>query len=190
MADRVSALDGHVAPRRLGPKDGPAGVRLSELRLHGLWQIAAWPDRLGAAGRAAAGAAGVPEAPGPGESAAGIRGTLLRTEPLKCLLASRDPLPRPEIAPGDGTALDLSHARTLVRLEGPAAPDLMARLVALDLRPGAFPDGRVATAPIHHVAVTIHARAGGLDLYLPRSFALALWEHMAETGAQFGLEIG
>ena len=189
MAERVSALAGHDAPRRLGPEGAP-GVRLRELPLAGLWLIGAWPDTLGEAGRIAAAAAGVPEAPGPGRSASGLKGTLLRTEPLKCLLASREPLPRPEIGPEVGTALDLGHARTLIRAEGPATPALMARLVALDLRPGAFPDGRVASTGMHHVGVTLHARAEGLDVYVPRSFALALWEHMAETGAQFGLEIG
>jgi len=189
MVERVSSLEGFNAPRETGRigESGP-GVTLSERRIGSLWQIAAWPDRLAAAGEAAANAAGVAAAPGPGQSDSGTA-TLIRTEPLKFWLASDDPLPRPDISAEDGTVLDQSHARTVIRVTGPHALDLMARAVPVDLRPVAFPEGAVASTGLHHVGVTILARGGGYDIFTPRSFALSLWEHLIEIAAQFGVEI-
>ena len=95
----------------------------------------------------------------------------------------------PEIPADAGTVLDLGHARTILRVAGPEAAALMTRLAPLDVRPGAFPDGTVATSAIHHVAVTILARDAGFELHCFRSFGLALFEHVAEVAEQFGLEI-
>jgi len=190
MVERVSALQGHLAPRRIGRIDGEPGVRLTERRLASLWQVAAWPGRLPLAGAAIARAAVVDAAPGPGRSVEGPGGTLLRHEVMKCLLASPVPVPRPEV-PGDvGTVLDLSHARTVIHVAGPAMRALMAGMTSVDLRPAAFADGAVAGTGIHHVGVLLHGRGGGVDLYVPRSFGLAIWEHLIESGAQYGVEIG
>lgn len=190
MVERVSALAGHTAPTRFGliGPEGP-GVRLSERRLESLWLIAAWPDRLGPTGAAAAKAAGVKAAPGPGTSATGQGGTLLRIEPLKWLLISEAETPRPALDPADGTVLELGHARTVIHVAGPRAAELMSRLVPLDLRPGRFPEGAVAGTVLHHVGVTVLAREGGYDILVLRSFGLALWELLLETAAQFGAEI-
>ena len=190
MVERASALEGHNAPRQFaltGP--GGPGIRLSERHLASLWLIAAWPDRLAETGAAAAKATGVDAAPGPGASATGKGGTLLRAEPLKWLLVSEDEIARPALDAADGTVLELSHARTAIHVSGPKALDLMARMVPLDLRPAAFPEGSVANTGLHHVGVTILARDGGFDILVLRSFGLTVWETLVESAAQFGAEI-
>jgi len=190
MVERASALEGHDTPRKFGliGDTGP-GIRLTERRLASAWLIAAWPERLAAAGATAATAAGVDAAPGPGASATGPGGTLLRTEPLKWLLVSETETPRPVLNEADGTVLELSHARTVIHVSGPKAPDLMARMVPLDLRPAAFPEGSVANTALHHVGVTLLARDGGFDILVLRSFGLAVWEALTDSAAQFGAEI-
>ena len=190
MVERASALEGHDTPRQFGPigADGP-GIRLGERPVTSLWLIAAWPERLTQTGAVAAQAAGVDAAPGPGASATGPGGTLLRIEPLKWLLVGEDNIPQPALDATDGTVLELSHARTVIHVAGPNAIDLMARMVALDLRPAAFPDGAVASTGLHHVGVTILARGGGFDIFVLRSFGLAIWETLIESAAQFGAEI-
>ena len=125
----------------------------------------------------------------PGLSATGKGGTLLRAEPLKWLLAGEDEIARPALEAADGTVLDLSHARTVIHVSGAAALDLMARMVPLDLRPAAFPEGSVANTGLHHVGVTIAVRDGGFDIYVLRSFGLAVWEILVLSAAQFGAEI-
>ena len=190
MVERASALEGHNAPRQFGliGQDGP-GIHLSERTLASLWLIGAWPERLAETGVVAAKAADVVAAPGPGASATGPGGTLLRIEPLKWLLISEDDIDAPALDAADGTVLELSHARTVIHVSGSRALDLMARMVPLDLRPAAFPDGSVANTGLHHMGVTILARDGGFDILVLRSFGLALWETLVDSAAQFGVEI-
>jgi heterotetrameric sarcosine oxidase gamma subunit len=189
MVTPVSPLEGHLAPGRSGLVTGAGpGIRLSERRIASLWQVAAWPGRLSQAGAAAAAAAGAPEAPGPGRSAAGDTATLMRIEPLKWWLVAGDDLDRPALDGQDGTVLDLSHARTVIRVEGPETAALMARLVPLDLRARSFPEGAVASTGLHHSGVTLTRREGGIEIFALRSYALSIWEHLAESAAQFGLE--
>jgi heterotetrameric sarcosine oxidase gamma subunit len=190
MVERTSALEGHNTPRQFGPigQDGP-GIRLHERAISSLWLIAAWPERLAQAGAAAAQAAGVDTAPGPGLSATGPNGTLLRAEPLKWLLVGEGEIAQPALDATDGTVLELSHARTVIHVAGPSAVDLMARMVSLDLRPAVFTDGSVASTGLHHVGVTILARDGGFDIFVLRSYGLAIWETLIESAAQFGAEI-
>jgi sarcosine oxidase subunit gamma len=190
MVERASSLEGHNAPRQfglIGP--GGPGIHLGERHLASAWLIAAWPERLAATGAAAAAAAGVDAAPGPGASATGPGGTLLRAEPLKWLLISADELARPALDVADGTVLELSHARTVIHVSGPKVLDLMARMVPLDLRTAAFPEGSVANTGLHHLGVTLLARDGGFDILVLRSFGLAVWEILIESAAQFGGEI-
>ncbi|MEM8793614.1 MAG: hypothetical protein AAGE80_18490 [Pseudomonadota bacterium] len=180
MVERVSALADEEMPLQFGP-----GLTLSERRVGSIWQLAAWPDRLGDVAATAAASAGLSTAPGPLQ-ADGSSMRLLRTEPLKLLLVSDEESAAPDLG-GSGTIIDLSHARTVIRVEGALRADFMARLMPLDLRPKAFPEGRIATSAIHHVAVTVDARGGGLDLYCFRSFGRAMWEHLVETAEQFAV---
>ncbi|HSF94644.1 MAG TPA: hypothetical protein VLA52_06410 [Thermohalobaculum sp.] len=191
MVERASALEGHNSPRRFGLIGGTGpGIRLSERPIASAWLIAAWPERLAETAAAAAAAAAVDAAPGPGRSATGKGGSLLRIEPLKWLLVSEAETPAPALDAADGTVLELSHARTVIHVSGPKALDLMARMVPLDLRPAAFPDGAVATTALHHIGVTLLARDGGFDILVLRSFGLAVWETLIDSAAQFGAEIG
>jgi len=59
----------------------------------------------------------------------------------------------------------------------------------LDLRDASFPVGSVASTAFHHVGITLYRSEAGYDLFLPRGFALSLWEMLLESAAQFGGEI-
>ncbi len=186
MAERVSALDGHYTPGRFGAPGDP-GVTLTEIAGLTLHQIAAWPDTLEAVAAGAAAAAGVETAPGPRLAVSGSRGALLRIEPLKWWLHGTA---APEIDPQQGATLDLSHSRTQVRIAGEQAAALLNRHLPLDLRETAFPPGSVASSALHHVGVTLWRSAAGYELFLPRGFAVSLWEVLLEGAAQFGAEVG
>lgn len=190
MVERVSALNGALEPRQLGtvPSDGP-GITLAERQVASLWLVGAWPGRVAAVGSAAAAAAGAEAPPEPGRAVVGSAGTLMRTEPLKWLLLGEAEIARPDIAGEDGTVLDLSHARTLIRIGGPARADLLARMVAVDMRPARFGPGQFAATGVHGMGVTLIAREGAVDLLVLRSFARTLWDQMLEIAPQFGVEI-
>lgn len=197
MLERVSALAGHTQTGRfgdLGP--GGPGVTLSEIRDAGPVQIAAWPDTLPAVGAMLAELAGAGAAPGPGRSAAGPNGTLLRMQPLAFWLTGADAAivaTAMAIETETGSALDLTHSRAVIRIEGRRAAELLNRGLSLDLSPAAFPTGTCATGAIHHVGVQLHRRDNGtktsFDLYIPRSFAVSIWAFLTETAAQWGYQV-
>ena len=186
MPDRVSALSGHYQIGLLG-KGGEPGVVLSEVPGLILHQVAAWPDTLSSVGVQVAGIIGVSEASGPGTAVVGPDCALLRIEPLKWwCYNSRQML---VLDPEQGTTLDMSHSRTHLRVRGPQAQKCLNRLVPLDLRTSSCPVGSVMSTAFHHVGVTVWHSNNGFELFVPRGFALSLWEVLVETAAQFGAEI-
>lgn len=185
MAERISALAGHVIPGRFG-RDGETGVTLREVPNLALVQVAAWPDTLAATGAKVAGAIGVTDAPGPGRSVVGKGCVALRIEPLKFWLLGTDAL---VLGVADGAVLDLSHSRTHVRISGPHAATLLNRHLPLDLRDLSFPEGAVASTAFDHVGVTLWRSRDGFELFLPRGFALSLWQTLLLGAAQFGCQV-
>ena len=86
---------------------------------------------------------------------------------------------------------DLSHARTILQIDGPAAADVVRRLVSIDIHETVFPTDSFAQTGISGVGILLHAVQGeeqtpAYNLYLPRSFALSLAELTARVAAPFG----
>ncbi len=73
----------------------------------------------------------------------------------------------------DGLAAvtDQSDAWAAISLAGAAAPDVLARLVPLDLDPGAFPPGTAARTLLRHAPLLIIAHEAWFELLVPRSYA-------------------
>lgn len=185
MAERESALKGHYKTGRFG-ESGEPGVTLCEVPVAVLNQVAAWPDTIDAVGARAAEAAGVDAPPGPGAATTGSRGAVLRVEPLKWWLYGVE---APAVDPEEGATLDLTHARTQVRVTGPGARECLNRLIPLDLRGESFPVDSTANTAMHHVGVTLWHSRDGYELFLPRGFAVSLWEVLFDTAEQFGVEV-
>jgi len=185
MADRASSLAGHY-PRGRHGLDGQAGVMLCDMPDLLLQQVSAWPETLAQVGAEVAQTVGLATAPGPGQASAGSAGTLLRVEPLKWWLYGTTLV---DISPDVGCLLDLSHARTHVRVSGPDAATCLNRHLPVDLRDGACPVGSVVSTALHHVAVALWRSEHGFELFLPRGFALSCWEVLLETAEQFGVEV-
>ncbi len=187
MVDRISALAGHYHKGKSGLiGDGEAGVKLEDVKGLVLYQVAAWPDCVDAVGVLVAKAAGSQQAPGPCKADAGKNAAALRIEPLKWWLWG---VKAPEIDAELGATLDISHSRTQIRITGPQATSLLNRHLSLDLRELSFPVGSVASSVIHHVGVTLWRSDKGFELFIPRGFALSLWEGIVESATQFGLEV-
>ena len=197
MAERISALHGNDAPGLINPVGSPAGVPagapgvvLREVPGLCLHQVAAWPDTLAQVAKKAASGAGVKSAPGAGvafTSDGATKNALLRVEPMKWWMLGGQV---PQLNPEQGTTLDLSHSRTHLRITGAQATSLLNRHLPLDLRPASFPEGAVASSALHHVGVTLWRSQQGYELFIPRGFALSVWEVLLQTAAQFGVEVG
>ncbi len=185
MVDRVSALDGHYPIGRFGA-EGEIGVTLAEVRDLILYQVAAWPDTCHEVGWCAVKSVKAESVPGPCQSVTGPAGAVLRVEPLKWWVYGG---PAPHLESRQGMTLDLSHSRVQLSVSGNEAKRFLNRLIPLDFREPAFPVGFVASSLLHHVSVTLWRTDDRYVLFIPRGFALSLWEVMLETAAQFGAEI-
>lgn len=170
---RVSALAGHDKPGRFAV-NGECNVMLTEVPDLCLQQMVAWPETLAEVGKLAAAQAD--------DNGASV----LRIEPLKWWLVG---CAAAELDAEQGTTLDLSHSRTQVRVSGERAVDLLNRHLPLDLREQAFPVGSVASTAFHHVGITLWRSEAGYELFLPRGFAVSLWEGLRESAEQFGVEV-
>lgn len=185
MAKRISALATHYPVGRHGAPGDP-GVILEEIRDLEMHQIAAWPDTIGQVGKIAAETVGTDHAPGSLHAHVGSIGALLRIEPLKWWVYGAEP---PAIDPEVGNTLDVSHSRTQIRITGPNAAEFLNRHFPLDLREASFPVGSVASSVTHHVGCTLWRSSEGYELFIPRGFAMTLWEGFVESAEQFGLQV-
>ena len=185
MDKRVSALDKFYQKGVFGKKD-KTGVILSEVRDLILYQVAAWPETLSEVGTKLAKSCNLKEYPLANKAVSNSHMAMLRKEPLKWWIIGNtvENLPSEE-----GNILDLSHSQTHIRISGDDSTTLLNRHLPIDLREAFFPLNSVASTAFHHCSVTLWRSKNGYELFLPRAFALSLWEVLLESAGQFGYEI-
>jgi heterotetrameric sarcosine oxidase gamma subunit len=171
-------------PERASPLAEGASAPGLSLRSCGLLrQYHAWPDTYSEMARLVAAHCGVAVGPAPGRAVHGAAGSLLRIHPQRLWLVSERPDVgvSPVLESHIGVALDLSHARSIIKVADDIAEPLLGRFIAIDLRPDRFAVDDVATTPLHRVSVVLWRRANTVDIFAPRSFARSLWELLAES---------
>jgi heterotetrameric sarcosine oxidase gamma subunit len=87
--------------------------------------------------------------------------------------------------------IEQSDGRVLLRISGPNVRCILAKCVAVDLHPTAFPEGRSANMLCCHVSANV-ARTGpdSFEIVAMRSYAGFLFEELMEMGREFGLTAG
>ena len=188
MAERQSAL-AHVR----GSPASAGATTIRELRPAAIVQIGAWPDTVAAVQGVLADLLRL-RPPRLGTAAAEGGTTLMCIGPGRYLvLTDADDLParlEAGLPSAEGAVADISHGRTVLRLEGPNIVAVLARCVAVDLDSRVFPPGRVAQTAIHHVDVTICRQShDAFDLLLLRGFAESLVEWLLDAGLEFGVKL-
>ncbi len=187
MVDRISALAGSYNTGKFGILDNDsAGVILEDIHGLVLYQVACWPDSIDAVSKLIAKSAGCQQAPPPCKAEVGKKASILRIDPLKWWIIG---VKAPEVVAEQGNILDISHSRTHILVSGNKAVEFLNRHISLDLRDHSFPIGSVGSTSIHHVGVTLWHSEQGYELFIPRGFALSLWEGFVESATQFGLEV-
>jgi len=106
--------------------------------------------------------------PGPGQS--------VRAGGSACLWTGRGQAfvigAAPEGLAGIAALTDQSDGWARMQLDGPGAEAVLARLVALDLRPAAFPEGAVARTGLNHIpSVILREGPGAFQIMVFRSMA-------------------
>ena len=176
MLERASAL-----------ADGASAPGLSLRSCGRLLQYHAWPDTYVEMAGIVARHCSVAASPDPGKSVHGATGSLLRIHPQRLWqLSERSEAGGVELQPHVGVSLDLSHARSIVRVAEEVAEPLLSHFIAIDLRPHRFAVDGVAISPLHRVSVVLWRRPNGIDILVPRSFARSTWELRAETARRLG----
>lgn len=193
MVEQVSPLGPawKPGPHNVG-RDG-AGVVLSETRPGSIVQVAAWPGEEKAVMDAIRAVASLklPDGAGggvatPTKAAFGFaRGRFLvvtQAEGTGAELAKT-------IGIETGTVTDLSHGRTALRVSGPKAEWVMAKLFAIDFSLAAFPVGAGRSTTHHDVFAQIQ-RTGpdAFDIYVFRSFARSFWTTLCHAAEETGYE--
>lgn len=97
-------------------------------------------------------------------------------------------------------ATDITDSRTVIRVDGRHARDLLEKGCAIDLHDRAFPDGRAASVPVALADTLLHRcddshpdegsdpgveSALGYDIYVLRSFADYLWTWLTDAAVEF-----
>jgi len=161
-------------------------IILSENRNLIIQQIAAWPDEISNIETFFSDQLGVQKNIDFNRGEILKDNSLWRMEPSKWWLLG-DTVTLPENL---GTSLELSHAFTSISIDGEKSDILLNRHLPLDLRLDNFPINSSASSAIHHVSVKLfRINKKEFRLFIPRGFALSIWEILLETASQFGYEI-
>jgi sarcosine oxidase subunit gamma len=83
----------------------------------------------------------------------------------------------------------------LIRIAGPDARAMLAKLSSLDLHPAAFPAGAAAATSIDHTSVNLWRGSDLPDgqavfnLLVFATFAQSLWHTMLDAAAEYGVDV-
>ena len=185
MLNRNSAL---IEKYNIGkyPFDDNIEIILSENRNLIIQQIAAWPDEISNIEKFFSDQLGVQNNIDFNKGEILKDNSLWRMEPSKWWLLGTSI----EVPENLGTSLELSHAFTSISIEGKKSDILLNRHLPLDLRLDNYPINSSASSAIHHVSVKLfRIKEEEFRLFIPRGFALSIWEILLETASQFGYEI-
>lgn len=95
----------------------------------------------------------------------------------QAFLIDADPAPLAGIA----ALSDQSDGWTVLRLDGPQAEQVLARRVAVDLRPAAFGEGAAVRTALGHMMVVILRAGAGFEILVFRSMARTAVQEIAEA---------
>jgi heterotetrameric sarcosine oxidase gamma subunit len=198
--ENVCMFEWHSAlaePLKAGGRDGARGGRrlqLTEVRGWHLAQLAVFPDHQGEFEervRACSGAL-LPVELYRGASYGDshlVRITQHQYWWIAAGSASMVRLAR-ELPESAGTVTVLSAGRVRIRIMGPAARDVLAKGISLDLHPAVFQVGRSAQTGLHHTGVFLE-RVGDdcYEIYVPRTYAECIWEWLIDAAWPFGYDV-
>ena len=185
MLKRHSALDSNYLPGSY-PLDKKISIIFKEFKNLNLQQFACWPNTLPETENFFKKELIVNDLPGFNKGLIKEGYSLWRMEPFKWWLIEKK-LNFPDEL---GTNLDISHSFTCIIIAGDHAALLLNRHIPIDLRKNIFPSSSSASSAIHHVSIKLlKISTNNYYLFIPRGFALSLWEILLESAAQFGYEI-
>jgi sarcosine oxidase subunit gamma len=192
----VSALAGIAVPGRFGKAEGEPGVVISERVGLGLATVACRKGQADSLKAAIANVYGV-ELPDSSRAAKGPKVGFVGTGPGQWLAMSEglgaEALARDlaQRLAGLASISDQSGGRTVIRVSGPRARDVLAKGLPIDLDPRAFPLGSAATSVIALMGVQLWQTEDtrSYDIAMFRSVSQSFWRWLTASSAEFGYEV-
>ena len=200
MSDRtlrsISALAGIAAPGRYGKTEGEPGIIISELAGLGVVTVACRKGQAAALSAKVKQAYGV-DLPASSHVAQGPKAKFIGYGPGQWLAVSEslanETLAGDLMAKLEGLASvsDQSGGRTVLRISGPQARDVLAKGFPIDLDSRAFPLGSAATSAISHIGVQLWQAddTRSYDIAIFRSLTESFWRWLTASAAEFGYEV-
>ena len=193
MVERESPLGAAFRPGRHGNLSAGPGLRISEVTPPGIAEAAAWPGMKAALAEVISSVTTLSLSAKPNTGDVGPESSAFSIGPQHFLVTGEADLPARLAAAVPlefGTVTDRSHGRTAIRVDGPRAGWVLAKLFAIDFHAEAFPvtEGR-ATAHHDIFARIQRVRPDGFDIYVFRSFARAFWLGLCEAAEEVGYEV-
>jgi len=192
----VSALSGIAVPGRYGRGEGEPSLVITELTGLGLATVACRKGQAAALSAAVRNAYGV-DLPASSRVAQGAAVRFIGYGPGQWLAVS-EALANEALASelaaklqGLASVSDQSGGRTVLRVSGNRARDVLAKGLPLDLDPRAFPLGSAATSAISHIGVQLWQAddTRSYDIAIFRSLSESFWRWLTASAAEFGYEV-
>ncbi len=192
----LSGLAGLAVPGRYGKPEGAPGVTIAERVGLGLATVAARKGQARALQDRVREAYGV-ELPQNARVGVGPEVSFVGYGPGQWLAVSathaNEALARnlAERLKGLASVSDQSSGRSIIRLSGPRARDVLAKGLPIDLDPRAFPLGSAATSVISLMGVQLWQTddTRSYDILVFRSLSGSFWRWLTESAAEFGYEV-
>jgi methylglutamate dehydrogenase subunit D len=195
---RVTPLARVYAAGRHGVKEGAAGLTMVELGDFELVQVMARRGQWSAVAQACAEGYGK-AAPASPQAIEADGALLIWSGPDQFQVLSGQEqgsaMERARTAfAGIASLSEQSDGRSLLRISGARARDMLAKVCSLDLHPAVFPVGAAAATSVDHTSVNLWRGndAGGeavFNLLVLATFAESLWHTLLDSGAEYGIEI-
>lgn len=191
-----SGLEGLVKPGRHGRADGPAGVTMTLCAPRALASVMARKGSTGAAAAAVGDRYGLalPMAPkrvardGVGFVWAGPGNWLAMSQTAPPAAFEQELRERLGAA---ASIVDQSGGWLIFSIAGPRVRDMLAKVAPIDLHESVFAGGDAASTLAGHIGVQLWLLddARTFEIAVMRSYAQSLWRLLAESAAEFGLEV-
>jgi sarcosine oxidase subunit gamma len=158
-----------------------------------------WVDSAGPGGAAAAGSLGIDALPtAPSTTVSGRDVTAIWLGPEEWLITSNsrdgedlEAMLRAAVSEHGGAAVDVSAQRTMLRLRGAHARDVVAKGCSLDLHPAVFGSGSAAQTVLAQAGVVLTPLSdNGTDyrIVVRSSFARYLADWLIDAAEEFGVD--
>jgi len=192
----LSALSGIAVPGRYGKDEAEPSIVITELTGLGLATVACRKGQASGLSAAVRKAYDV-DLPASSRVAPGAAVSFIGYGPEQWLAVS-EALAKEALAgelaaklQGLASVSDQSGGRTVLRMGGNRARDVLAKGLPIDLDPRAFPLGSAATSAISHIGVQLWQAddTRSYDIAIFRSLSESFWRWLTASAAEFGYEV-